>query len=146
MAAPPKSVMKINKKDGVTFESSVDFTQYTLHELTRAALKDVGKFVVREARGKVKRVTGRGARNIQSWVKYKQAIPELEVGIKPGGFYMGFSEIGTSKTPKIGAIYNSVSENIPIIIQIQSQYLSAMNDLESAQGLIDENEEESGED
>lgn len=141
MAAPPKSVMKINKKDGVTFESSVDFVNYTLHELSRAALKDVGKFVVREARGKVSRKTGRGAKNIQSWVKYKQAVPELQVGIKPGGFYMGFQEVGTKKTSKIGAITNAVHDNIPMIIQIQSQYLSAMSDLESAQSLIDENED-----
>lgn len=144
MSAPPKSVMKINKKDGVTFISSVDFAEYTLHELTRAALKDVGKFVVREARGKVNKRTGRGAKNIQHWVRSRQEIPDLQIGIKPAGFYMGFQELGTSKTPKVGAIYNSVAENIPMIIKIQSQYLSAMNDMESAQGLIDEGEEQDG--
>lgn len=145
MGAPPKSVTKMNK-DGVTFTSSVDFTSYTLHELTRAALRDVGKYIARESRKKVKRITGRGAKNIQYWVKHKQEVPELEIGVKPGGFYMGFQEIGTKKTPKIGAIYSSVSENIPMIIQIQSQYLSAMNDLESAQSLIDEGEVEGTED
>lgn len=142
MAAPPKSVMKINKKDGVTFTSSVDFASYTLHELTRAALKDVGRFVVREARMTVKKRTGRGAKNIQSWVKYKQPVPELEIGIKPGGFYMGYQELGTNKQPKIGAMYNAVAGNIPMIVKIQSQYLSAMDNLDSAQSLIDESEEQ----
>lgn len=142
MAKPPKSVMKINKKDGVTFTSSVDYASYTLHELTRAALKDVGKYVVREARGKVKKRTGRGAKNIQHWVKHKQPVPSLEVGIKPGGFYIGFQELGTRNTPKIGAIYNSVADNIPMIIKIQSQYLSGMNNMEAAQSQIDEGEEQ----
>lgn len=142
MAKPPKSVMKINKKEGVTFISSVDFAQYTLHELARAALKDSGKFIVREAKERIPRKTGRGRKNVQYWVKYKQKVPELQVGIKPGGFYIGFMELGTSKTPKIGAIYNSVSDNIQLIQKIQAQYLSAMNDMESAQRLIDEGEEE----
>ena len=40
----PKSVVKINK-DGVTYTSSVDRTQYTLLELTRAALRDISKLL-----------------------------------------------------------------------------------------------------
>ena len=40
----PKSVTKINK-NGVTYTSNVDACQYYLHELNRAALRDVGKFV-----------------------------------------------------------------------------------------------------
>ena len=142
MAKPPKSVMKINKKDGVTFTSSVDYASYTLHELSRAALKDVGKYVTREARQNVKRVTGRGARNVQYWVRHRQPEPELQVGIKPGGFYIGFQELGSRNTPKVGALQNAVHDNIPMIIKIQSQYLSAMSDLDSAQSLIDESEEE----
>lgn len=141
----PKSVMKINR-DGVTFESSVDKTQYTLHELTRAALRDVGKVVTRETRKKINRRTGRVAKNIQYWVRAKQETPDLQVGFKPGGFYGAFQEIGTKKTPKIGALYNSVSENIPMIIQIQSQYLSAMEDEARALALIDEGEMEGTED
>lgn len=142
MARPPKSVMKINKKDGVTFTSSVDYAEYTLHELSRAALKDVGKYVTREARQNVKKKTGRGAKNIQYWVKYRQPVPELEIGIKPGGFYMGFFELGTSKTPKMAAMYNAVASNIPMIIKIQSQYLTGMNNLDMAQSKIDEGEEQ----
>ena len=40
----PKSVTKINK-NGVTYTSNVDAAQYYIHELSRAALRDVGKFV-----------------------------------------------------------------------------------------------------
>lgn len=142
MARPPKSVMKINKKDGVTFTSSVDYANYTLHELTRAALKDVGKFVAREAKQNAPRKTGRGRKNIQYWVKYRQPVPELQVGIKPGGFYIGYYELGTSQTPKVGMIYNAVASNIPTIVKIQSQYLTGMNNLDMAQSKIDEGEEQ----
>ena len=40
----PKSVVKI-EKNGVKCTSSVDFCEYSIKELTRAALRDVGKFV-----------------------------------------------------------------------------------------------------
>ena len=45
----PKSVVKIDK-NGVKYTSNVDFCQYSIKELTRAALRDVGKFVKRRFR------------------------------------------------------------------------------------------------
>ena len=134
----PKSVMKINK-NGVRFESSVDKTMYTIQELSRAALRDVGKFICRETRKKIKRRTGRLARNTQYWVRKRET--DLQVGFKPGGFYGGFQELGTEKTPKIAALYNSVKDNIPMIINIESQYLSALEDEARVLSLIDESEE-----
>lgn len=135
----PKSVVKF-KRDGVEFTSSVDRVNYTISELTRAALKDVGKFIARETRKKIKRKTGRVAKNIQYWVRKKET--DVQIGFKPGGFYGGFQELGTSKTPKIGALYNSVAENIPKIIEIQSKYLSSLEDEAKALRLLDESEEE----
>jgi len=135
----PKSVTKYSKKNGVTFISSVDRVQYTIEELTRAALKDVGKFVARETRKKIKKQTGRLAKNTQYWVRKKSL--DLQIGFKPGGFYGGFQELGTEKTPKVGALSNSVHENIAMITRIESQYLSALEDEAKALTLIDENEE-----
>ena len=40
----PKSVVKVNK-NGVTYTSNVDAAKYYIHELSRAALRDVGKHV-----------------------------------------------------------------------------------------------------
>lgn len=136
----PKSVTKIGK-DGVTFTSSVDKIQYTIQELTRAALKDVGKFVTRTARTKIKKKTGRLAKNTQYWVKRKDM--SLQVGFKPKGWYGIFQEIGTKNAPKQAILYKSVAENIPMIIKIQSQYLSGLEDEAKALALIDESEEES---
>jgi len=137
----PKSVIKMNKKDGVTFTSNVNAVEYTLHELSRAALRDVGKFVVREARQKIPRKTGRGRKNIQYWVRSRQKYPDLQVGIKPAGFYTGFMEVGTRKTPKVGAIYHAAADNIAMIIKIESRYLSALSSEAKALSLIDESEE-----
>ncbi len=53
----PKAV-KITK-NGVEIISNVDRIQYTLKELERAALRDVGKLVCKRSRQKIKRRTGR---------------------------------------------------------------------------------------
>ena len=45
----PPSGMKITK-NGVTYKSNIDRTKYTIRELSRAALRDVGKYVVRQTR------------------------------------------------------------------------------------------------
>lgn len=143
MAIP--SYTKITK-NGVEYISGLDRTQYTIKELSRAALRDVGKFVCRKARGKIRRRSGKARKNMQYWVRSKQQHPDLQVGYKPGGFYAGFFETGTSTIPKIAPFYSAVSENIEEIRKIEGQYLSAIEDENRALGLIDESEEESNDD
>lgn len=143
----PKSVMKINK-DGVQFISSVDYYQYTMKELCRAALRDVGKYVCRTFRqsyySTFKKHKGYVGKFTQYWVKYKkEEYPSAEIGIKPNAFYGGFQEFGTSKEPRYGLLTSSVEDNIDMIIKIESQYLSALND-DSADGLISEEDYEGG--
>lgn len=133
----PKSVVKI-KKDGVEFVSNVDRASYTIRELTRAALRDVGKLVCKRTRQKIKRRTGRLSKNTQYWVRKKEG--DLLVGFKPGGFYGGFQELGTEKQPKVGALYNAVKENINTIRDIEGKYLSAIEDEQKALRLIEEEE------
>ena len=135
----PKSVKF--KKNGVEFLSNCDRLQYTLSELTRAALRDTGKYICRETRKKIKRRTGRLSKNIQYWVRTRQG--DLQVGFKPMGFYGLFQEIGTEYQPKIAALSDSTENNIATIQKIQQQYLSAIG-TESAEGMISE-EEYSGE-
>ena len=133
----PKSVKF--KKNGVEFLSNCDRIQYTIKELIRAALRDTGKFICREARKKVKRRTGRMAKNTQYWVRTKQETPDLQVGFKPGGFYGIFQEIGTEREPKIAALATSTEGNVATIQKIQQQYLSAVG-TESAESMIEEGE------
>ena len=148
--AIPKSVTKISKDGKVTYTQSVDRVNYTIRELTRAALRDVGKFVCKEFRNtyyaRFKKHSGRVGKFTQYWVKYKQKDIELQVGIKPNGFYGGYQELGTSKQTKLGFLTNTVKDNIPKIIEIESQYLSALEDESRALSLISEEEYEGGAD
>jgi hypothetical protein len=125
-------------KSGVTYIGNVDRIKYTLTELTRAALKDCGKYICRRTRQKIKRRTGKLAKNTQYWVRKRET--DLQVGFKPGGFYGMYQELGTDKIPKIGALANTTKEEIAEIIKIQGMYLSAIENEQKALSLIDESE------
>lgn len=133
----PKAV-KI-KKNGVEYISNVNRMEYTLNELVRAALRDSGKFICNRTRQRIKRRTGRLAKNVQYWVRSRQETPDLQVGFKPGGFYGLFQEIGTKFQNKIAALTSSTEQNISTIREIQAQYLSALGS-ERAERMIDEGE------
>lgn len=141
----PKSVIKINK-DGVKYVSNVDRARYTLKELTRAALRDVGKYVCKKFKtsyySRFKRKTGKVGKFVQYWVRNKQPTPNLQVGIKANGFYGGFQELGTSKLPKMGLLSRAVENNIAEIVKIESQYLSALEKEAKALALINANKYE----
>lgn len=149
----PKSVVKI-KKDGVEYTSNVDKCEYFIFELCRAALRDVGKFVKKRFResyySHFKRHTGAAGRA----TKYKvysnkdTKYPRIEIGLPAGknkskGFYGYFQEVGSSKQPRLGLLTNAVQDNVQQIVEIQSQYLSALEDEAKALALIDESEYES---
>lgn len=144
----PKSITKIDKEGHVTYTSSVEKVEYTIQELTRAALRDVGKFVCKIFRtcyyAKHKKHTGRVGKYTQYWVKSKQPTPELQVGIKPNGFYGGFQELGTSKQPKEALLTHAVQDNIAQIREIESQYLSYLEDEVKALSKINEEDYEGG--
>lgn len=144
----PKSVTKINK-NGVTYISNVDAAQYYIHELNRAALRDVGKFVKRTFRelyySTFQRHSGDGGKAVNYVVLSSKdtKYPRVEIGLKKGkvdGFYAFFQEFGTSTQQRHGLLTKSVEDNIPKIIEIESKYLSALNDEAEALALIDEGE------
>lgn len=147
----PKSVIKMNK-NGIQYVSEVDKCQYYIHELTRAALRDVGKFIARTFRtsyyAHFKRHTGRAGRatKYKVWSSKSTTAPRVEIGLKTGqvdGFYGYFQEFGTDRTPRLGLLKKAAQENIDEIIKIESQYLSALNGDESgARSLVDESDYE----
>lgn len=147
--AIPSSVVKFSR-GGVTYTSSVDRASYTIRELTRAALRDVGRYVSRTANSaamklhgmkRSRRVRGRTSA-FQFWVRKIES--DLQVGIKHGAWYGVKQELGTDKMPKLGILYNSVNDNIQTIVEIESQYLSALEDEAAALALIDEEEYQGG--
>lgn len=135
MAVP--SAIKITK-NGVEYISQVNRTQYMLKELVHAANKDVGKFVTKEAKKVIRRNTGRGRKNTQYWARKDGS---LQVGYKPGGFYLGFQELGTTKVQQENMLKNAVLNNIDDIRRIQGTYIKSIEDENKALGLINENEE-----
>ncbi len=148
----PKSVIKV-KKNGVEYTSNVDAAQYYIHELTRAALRDVGKFVKAEFRksyyANFKRQSGDSPKAVKVKVisSASTTAPRVEIGLphshkgKPvKGFYSFFQEFGTSKTKRLGLLTNAVESNIAEIVKIESQYLSGLEDEAQALALIDESE------
>ena len=146
----PKSVVKMNK-NGIQYTSSVDKCQYFIHELTRAALRDVGKFVSRKFRenfySHFKKRTGKAGRatKYKVWASEKTTAPRVEIGLKTGqvdGFYAYFQEFGSSRTPRLGLLKKAAQENIEEIIKIESQYLSGLEDEAKALTLISEQDYE----
>lgn len=150
MPVPP-SVTRITK-DGVQFTSNVDRCAYTINELTRAALRDVGKFVsitsnkaaqklYHNSMRRSKRVRGRSSA-FQYWVRRKES--DLQVGIKHDTWYGAEQELGSSRIKKYGILTNTVQNNVPTIIEIESKYLSALEDEARALALVSENEYKGG--
>lgn len=152
----PKSSTKTIVKDGkaeVKYETNVDATEYYIYELTRAALRDVGKFVTKAFRAAYyshfTKITGNAGKATKYKVisGQKTTHPRVQVGLKTGkvpGFYAYFQEFGTSNgIPKLGLLTHVVEDNVSEIVKIESQYLSGLSD-EAArlESLINENDME----
>lgn len=144
----PKSVTKV-LKNGVEYTSNVDRCEYTIKELSRGALRDVAKFVRKEFRTQYyshfDRHTGDGGKVVKATVfsNEKTLYPRVQIGLKTGkvdGFYGMFQELGSSKTPKLGLLTHAVEDNVAQIIEIESKYLSALEDEAKALALVDEKE------
>ena len=148
----PKSVVRF-KRGGVEYTSSVDRAMYTIVELVRAALRDCGKYIAREANSKAMKLKGlkksRRVRGKSSTFLYnvpwaKTGLPHLEVGVKHGTWYGEQQELGTSKQPKRQILRNAAHDNIAQIVEIQSKYLSSLEDEAKALRLISEEEYSGG--
>lgn len=135
----PKSVVKINK-DGIEFTSSVDRTQYTLEELSRAALRDVAKLLRKKMIVKLKKLPGmRRSKRIynstQYWVRKRET--DLQIGFKHGSWYGSRQELGEKNQPARHILRSTTMENLKEIQRIEGAYLSAIEDENKALGLID---------
>lgn len=129
------SVVKI-KKGNVEFISKVDIAKYTIRELTRRAIQDVGRFVLSRTRASVRginRFTSKAKfvpQRYQMWVRKREN--DLILGIENThkgantAWWADQAELGTNGQPKRGILFRTVQENIPTIVQIEAQYLSYM--------------------
>lgn len=137
------SAVKITK-NSVTFTSSIDRVIYTMQELQRAALRDMGKLIRNRALDEVRKLQGfkRGKRPLkafQIWVRKREG--NLQVGIKHDTWYGVEQELGTSKQPRRAILTNAARNNISEMRRIAGLYLKHIEDENAARALIDENDE-----
>ena len=153
--AAPKSQVQISYKKGrteVTYESNLDATEYYIFELTRAALKDVGKFICKKFLeayyNHFQKHTGRGGRGTKYkvWSSRNTKYPRVQIGLANSkGFYGYFQELGThdGSIPKLGLLTHAVQDNVAEIVRIESQYLSGLSgEAARLNAKIDENDYE----
>lgn len=124
------------------YVSNVDACNYTIQELTRAALRDVGKFVTRLVNDKALKLYGGGLASTNRIIPHKGADRsklafgywarkrecDLQVGVKHESWYGTKQELGSDGMPKEAFIRNTVYDNIPKIVEIESKYLSGLED------------------
>ena len=133
----PKSVTKV-KTDHVEYVSNVDAVNYTINELSRAALRDVGKFLRKRMKQVVAVKSGATKKNIGTWVrKSEDGTPRLQIGVydrtrskkkgNPYAFWAFLLEFGSSKMDAQPFIKPTVFNNIDEIRKIEAQYLSAIS-------------------
>lgn len=145
----PKSVTKISR-NGVEFVESVDRANYLITELTRAAMKDVARYVLKIVRANVRAISNQTRKmryaplRYQYWVRKQEC--DLQLGIENTKFgadtawWADQAELGTGNQPKRGFLRSAVYDNIDMIRKIEAQYLSAIEDELNAQSMIDEEE------
>lgn len=153
----PKSVTKLTKVDGkvvVEYTESFDKASYMMFELSRAALRDVGKYVkkvfntsfyqhFKKRSGNSTKVT-----KVKVWSNAKTKYPRLEIGLpyatsktKTYAYWAYYQEFGSSQVPRYGLLTHAVKDNIAEIVKIESKYLSYLEgEAERLESLIDEKE------
>jgi len=148
----PKSVVKIDKTGQVKYESNIDAAQYYIFELSRAALRDVAKFLKKKAQTNFyesfkKRTGGAGktaAIDVKVWSSRNTKFPRLQIGLGTKGlhYWFFFQEFGTSKTPKEAILTHTAEDNIAEIVKIESQYLSGLSgEASRLESMVDEENE-----
>ena len=137
----PKSVVRF-KKGKIEYVSNVDAANYTIRELTRAALRDVGKYVTRLVNDKALKLYGGGLAKTNRIIPHKGSDRtklafgywarkrecDLQVGVKHESWYGTDQELGTDGMPKKAFIRNTIYDHIAEIVEIESKYLSGLED------------------
>ena len=135
------------KKDGIEYISNVDRANYNIAQLTRAALRDVGKLVRKRVIQEIKKLPGmkRSKRPYKSTL-YKVPYwktgqnPKVQIGIKHGTWYGERQEFGTHRMKRKGFLTDTTRGLINDIRLIEGKYLKEVENENRAMGLINEAE------
>ena len=156
--ALPSSVIKKSKVNGKTsfeFVNNVDRVNYTLEELTKAALRDVGKVLIPLIKDATPVLTGRLRSSWQKWVRKdkKNGENSLQIGVysqaqakkkgKPYAYHAHLVLLGHA-TRDGGYVQGNdfltrvVESNVSLIREIEGRYLSAIEDEAEATRIAEE--------
>lgn len=148
MPLPPQAT--VIKRNGVELTSNVDRANYLITELTRAAMRDVAKYVLRIVRANVRGISNQTRKmryattRYQYWIRKREC--DLQLGIEntakgaETAWWADQAELGTGGQPKRGFLRSAVYDNIEMIRKIEAQYLSAIEDEMNAASMVDESE------
>lgn len=162
----PKTVTKVSKVNGnvaVTYKSNVERVNYTIKELTKAALRDVGKYLVKALSARAPKFTGNLSKAFASEVSkdekgqytlkvgvyrkkddatkhHKKFAPHLHLVLFGHNAYKNGTVVAGNDF-----VMETVRDNIDTIREIEGQYLSAINDENEALRLAEEAEKASDE-
>jgi hypothetical protein len=142
----PRSILRVSRDGSVKYTSSILKGKYTLEELSRAALREIGKVVTLRSRTEVRGISNnslRRSRRVKNAFQYwnRKRTTDLIVGIKHDTWYGVKQELGLDGQPKRDILRKTVMKSINDIKEITSQYLGNIEDEAAAQRLIDENAE-----
>lgn len=147
----PKPKMKI-KQDGIEYIEDFDRAEYYIEELSRAALRDIAKFIKKVVRKEYytqfNKRTGSTFYGFKGsfgyWLRKKEK--DLVVGINvaekdpKGASWFAVQELGSEDRPKLGIFFNAVNNNIDALREIEAEYLSYIDDEIHAERSINEDE------
>lgn len=149
------SVVKI-KKGNVEYTGKVDIAKYTLRELTRRALLDVGRYVTYNVRKNLRSIfpftkSHRASERYQYWVLKKEnqlilGVENLKKGAKTAWWADqletnsflrpdGGTAQGSANSPRRHLLEKFVKSHVDKIVEIESQYLQTINNESAAVAL-----------
>ena len=123
-----------------TYKSNKPRVKYVLTELERAALKEIGRFAVKEARKRINIRSKRLWRGTRINIRRKEKSVRMGIAHKAKAFYGNFLEFGTVKMAKKPFLTPAVQENIPEIRSIAEKYIKMIETEGSAITVINEGE------
>jgi len=151
LAAPgPKTATKYKSKTGeVTLLNNVDRCEYTIEQLTKAALRDVSKVLIAFIKDATPVRTGLLRDSWQKWVKKSNKNGEISLSLgvytaahakKKGKKYahhahlvlLGHATRNGGFVEGNNFFYQVVADNMNLIRDIEGQYLSAIEDEQNA--------------
>ena len=123
-----------------TYKSNKPRVKYVLTELERTALKEIGRFAVKEARKRINIRSKTLWRGIGINIRRKEKSVRIGVKSKSKAFYGFFLEFGTKKMAKKPFLAPAIQENIPEIKAIVEKYVKLIEAEARATRVINEGE------